>query len=117
MKTTKDLMFEVKVELENKGFEIKHFDENYQATATKNGKSERRPVDGYDFTRLYGFTINFEVVHRHNGTDANQSVDVMIYEWEASSGRRVAKERVNTKMSNKSIANRIAKIVEMYEAI
>lgn len=121
--TTRDLMLKVKDELENKGFETTspHFgnceDYEVRARATKDGKSEERKVEGYSFTHLYGYTIEFEVVHRHNGTEENQSVDVSVYEWNDSSGKRIAKERINTKMSEKSILNRINKIVEMYETL
>jgi hypothetical protein len=121
--TTYDLMLKVKNELEAKGFETTSpkfsncLDYEVQAQATKDGKSERRPVKGYNFTHLYGYTISFEVVYRSNATSENVSVDISICEWEASSGKRIAKERINTKMSDKSIKNRINKIVEMYEAL
>ena len=121
--TTYDLMLKVKEELENRGFETSSAkatnlrDYEFQARATKDGKSEYRPVEGYTFTHLYGFTVSFSVVYRSNATDENVSVDIEIYEWKASSGRRLAKERVNTKMSEKSIVNRINKIVSLYEAL
>lgn len=121
--TTYDLMIKVKEALEAKGFTTSspkfgnRLDYEVEGSATKDGKSERRPVEGYDFTRLYGYNICFNVVYRSNGTDENKSVDIAIYEWEASSGRRIAKERINTKMGEKAIATRINKIVEAYEAL
>lgn len=121
--TTYELMLKVKEELEARGFETRSAkatnlrDYEFQASATKDGKSEYRPVEGYTFTHLYGFDIRFSVVYRSNATEENVSVDIGIYEWKASSGRRLTKERVNTKMSEKSIVNRINKIVAFYEAL
>lgn len=121
--TTYDLMIKVKEILEEKGFTTRspkfanHPYYGYQAHATKDGKSEHRAVEGYTFTHLYGFEIFFNVVHRSNGTAENQSVDISIYEYKASSGKRLAKERINTKMGEKAIMNRINKIVELYETL
>ena len=116
--TTYDLMIKVKNELEAKGFTTNTFDDYKRyANATKDNKSERRPVAGYDFTHLYGFTVEFVVVHRHNGTSENQSVDISIFEWKASLGKRVTKERINTKMGEKAIKTRINKIADIYETL
>ena len=121
--TTYDLMIKVKDELEARGFTTEsakfsnRMDYEVQASATKDGKSERRAVEGYTFTHLYGFNIYFDVVHRSNATAENVSVDISIFEWEASSGRRIAKERINTKMGEKAIMTRINKIVDVYNAL
>lgn len=116
--TTNELMIKVKNELEARGFEVNSPDGyTHQAHATKDGKSEWRPVEGYTFERLYGYQITLNVVHRHNGTTENQSVDVRVMKWIASSGGPVATERVNTKMSDRSIANRVNKIAEIFETL
>lgn len=121
--TTYELMIKVKNALEEKGFETRSaklangLDYEFQARATKDGKSERRVVEGYNYTHLYGFEIMFQVVYRSNGTNENISVDISIYEWAASSGKRIAKERINTKMGEKAIMTRINKIVEIYETL
>lgn len=116
--TTYDLMLKVKTELENKGFEmIAPNGYGWQAHATKDGKSEYIPVEGYSFCDLYGYRITFETVYRSNGTAENISVDIAIYKWYRSSGRRIARERINTKMGEKAIMNRINKIADLYETL
>lgn len=121
--TTYDLMLKVKEALEVEGFEVKSADFSNQkafevrATATKDGKSWRTPVKGYNFTHLNGFEILFKVVYRSNATAEDKSVDVNIYEWKDSSGYRVAKERLNVNQSEKQIQNRIKKIVDAYNAL
>ena len=113
-----ELMNKVMNELEAKGFEVNFANgDTRQARAEKDGKSERRPVDGYSFTHLYGYQVWLTVVHRHNGTEENQSVDIEIMKWNASSGHAIAKERVNTKMSDRSIVNRVNKIAELFETL
>jgi flagellar capping protein FliD len=57
------------------------------------------------------------VVHRHNGTEENKSVDLSISEWKESCGKRIAKERLNVNHSEKQIQNRIKKIVDKYNEI
>ena len=117
---TYDLMLKVKEILENNGFEVESTkssnlkDFEYQGYATKDGKSWREPVKGYSFTHLEGYRITFEVVHRHNGADENISVDIALYKWHQSCGQRMARERVNINMSEKSIVNRVNKIVTLY---
>ena len=116
--TTYDLMIKVKEALEEKGFTTDSIDDySRQAWATKDDKCKWTPVEGWDFTRLNGFRIDFNVVHRSNGTDENVSVDINVYEWKDSSGQRITKERINTKMGEKAIVNRINKIVEIYETL
>ena len=116
--TINELMIKVKDELEARGYEVSSTNGYaHQARAERDGKSEYRPVEGYNFKNLYGYNIIFEVVHRHNGTSENQSVDIGIYKWNASSGGRIANERVNTKMSVRSIANRINKINEIFATL
>lgn len=121
--TTYDLMLKIKEALEAEGFETSSpkfsnlRDFEHQGTATKDGKSWETPVEGYNFTRLNGFTISFQVVHRHNGTEENKSVDANIYEWKDSRGSRIAKERLNVNQSEKQIQNRIKKIVDKYNEI
>lgn len=118
--TTYDLMLKVKEILEANGFEVRSpkasnlKDYERQGHATKDGKSWKEPVKGYSFTYLEGYQITFEVVFRHNGADENISVDVSIYKWHQSSGRRMAKERVNVNMSEKSINSRVNKIITLY---
>ena len=116
--TVIELMNKVKYELEVRGFDVASADGyTRQAYATKDGKSERRHVEGYTFTHLYGYQVHFDVVHRHNGAAENQSVDVCIYKWEASSGGAIARERVNTKMGDKAIANRINRVTELFDTL
>lgn len=117
--TTYNLMMKVKTELEAKGFTTESYwnDYSYQAHAHKDGKCEDRLSEKYNIIQLFGFRITFEVVHRHNGTAENQSVDICILEWEHSVGKRIAKERINTKMGEKAIMSRINKIAEMYETL
>ena len=115
--TTKDLMLKVKEELEAQGFTVNSQDDySRQAKAERDNKSEWIPVEGYDFKRYYGVDIRLEVVHRHNGTDENKSVDIAVYKYYASSGRCVSKERVNANMGDKAIKNRINKMVALFEA-
>jgi hypothetical protein len=116
MTTVNDLMLKVKNELKLKGFDV-HHDFSHTGDATKDGKSEWKPVEGWNFKHLFGYTIKFEVVHRHNATAENQSVDIMVYRWDDSSGKRIAQERINTKMGERAIMNRINKIVDMYETL
>lgn len=121
--TTYDLMLKIKEELEKAGFETSSpsfsnlRDYEHQGYATKDGKSWREPVAGYSFTHLFGYTITFEVVHRHNGTEENKSVDLRICEWKDSSGHTIAKERLNVNHSEKQIQNRINKIIVAYNAL
>lgn len=121
--TTYDLMLKIKEALEAEGFEVSSakfsnlLDFEFQATATKDGKSWWTPVEGYTFTNRNGFTIFFQVVHRHNGTEENKSVDLSIYEWKNSLGHRITKERLNVNQSEKQIQNRIKKIVDKYNEI
>lgn len=121
--TTYELMLKIKNALDAEGFEtsaaefsnLRNF-ENH-GRATKDGKSWRTSVEGYSFTRLNGFEIAFDVVHRHNGTAENKSVDLKIYEWENSTGKVIAKERINANHSEKQIQNRIKKIVDKYNEL
>ena len=126
--TTYDLMLKVKEILEANGFEtrctkclnskgemMKDFE--YDGSASKDGKLWREPVKGYSFTNLYGYGINFNVVYRSNGANENISVDIIIYKWKASCGTRIAKERININMSDKSINNRVNKIIDIYNSL
>lgn len=117
--TINELMNKVKNELEARGFDVNSADGyTHQAYADKDGKSERRPYkEGATYTLLYGYQVCFNVVHRHNGTAENQSVDVRVMKWNASSGGPIATERVNTKMSDRAIANRINKIAEIFATL
>lgn len=121
--TTYELMLKIKETLENNGFETSSpefsnlRDFEYQGHAEKGGKYFRTPVEGYSFTHANGFSITFQVVHRHNGTEENKSVDISIYEWKASRGHRIAKERLNVNHSEKQIQNRINKIINIYNSI
>lgn len=121
--TTYELMLKVKEILDENGFETSSApianlrDFEHQGHATKDGKSWYQIETKYNLSRLYGYKITFEVVFRHNATEENKSVDVSIYKWESSSGRRVAKERVNVNMGDKAIANRVKKIIDQYEAL
>ena len=121
--TTYDLMLKVKDILEGNGYSTKSAklvnlrDYENHASADKGGKSYWKPVQGYNFNDLFGYVITFEVVHRHNGTEENKSVDISIYEYESSYGHRIAKERVNTNMSDRQINNRVKKIMDIFEAL
>lgn len=121
--TTYDLMIKVKNELEAKGFTTGSAklanvqDYGHSAWATKDGKSEYIPVEGYNFSRLYGYRIAFETVYRSNAAADDISVDISIYKWYASSGCLIAKERINTKMGEKAVMNRINKIAALYETL
>lgn len=116
--TTNELMIKVKNELEARGFNVQSADGyTYQAWAEKDGKSEHRQVEGFKFTHLFGYDVRLAVVHRHNDTAENTSVDISIAEWSFSSGHHIASERVNTKMSDKSIANRVSKIAAIFETL
>lgn len=121
--TTHELMIKVKEALEKEGFEVESAkaknapDFSYQASATKDGKSWNIPVEGYNITELNGFTILFQVVYRHNGTEENKSVDIGIYKWKSNSGHRITKERLKVDYSEKQIQNRVKKIVDQYNAI
>lgn len=118
---TYELMIHVKDILEANGYEVTSSklsnlrDFEHQGHASKDGKSWRTPVEGYNFTHLNGYEIGFYVVHRSNATNENVSVDVVIYRWRKSSGGCIAKERTNIKMSDKSINNRVQKIMDAYE--
>lgn len=111
--TTHELIVKVKEVLEGNGFEATQYFDHF-VQASKDGKAWKEEVKGYDFTRLYGYTVDVQEVHRSNGTEENKSVDISIYHWEASSGKRVAKERLNVNFSEKQISNRVNKIVEQY---
>ena len=121
--TTYDLMIKVKNELEAKGFTTSSakfrnaLDYEVQAHAEKDGKCEWKMSKKYHMNQFFGLRITFEVVHRHNGTSENQSVDISIYEWENSSGKRILKERINTKMGEKAIMTRINSVVATYERL
>lgn len=116
--TTQELMIKAKDILEANGYEVKSTDGfTWNAKAVKDGKAWETPVEGYTFTRLQGHTLGLGVVHRSNGTENNISVDVTITKWHESCGTYVAKERINVNMSDKSINNRINKIMAIYEAI
>ena len=121
--TTYDLMIKVKTALEENGYEVESAkcsnckDYEFQAWATKDNKSWRKPVEGYNLTHLFGHRIEFNVVYRSNGTQENVSVDVEIVKWENSRGKQTAKERVNVNMSERQIANRLKKIMDAYEAL
>ena len=120
--TAYDLMLKVKNELESKGFTTATTTVTatgcmYSGKAHKDGKCEYIPVKGYSFSDLFGYDIRFEVVHRHNAAEEDISVDIKIFKWYRSSGNRIARERINTKMGEKAIMNRINKIIDLYETL
>lgn len=119
--TTYDLMLKVKETLDEAGFETRSAptktEYEYQGNATKDGKSCWQQVQGWNFKELNGYEISFKVVHRHNGTEENKSVDIRIYNWKHSMGHLIAKERLNVNFSEKQIQNRIKKIIDQYNAI
>ena len=117
--TIYELMLKVKEELESRGFTTKPFTETFLvSSAEKDGKCEWREVEscGYIDDKLFGFRIEFGFVHRNNNTKENISVDVSLYEWKRSLGYEIAKERINVRMGDKAIRNRINKIVAAFEA-
>lgn len=121
--TTYELMMKVKEALDEAGFEtsspkfVNLRDFEHQGTGIKDGKAWWEPVKGFTFKDFTGYAISFEVVHRHNGTDENKSVDIAIRNWKHSCGRLVVKERLNVNHSEKQIQNRIKKIIDQYNAI
>lgn len=113
---TYELMLKVKEELEARGFSVNSHDEfKWSASAVRDGKSEWRAVEGWNHKNYFGIDIRFNVVHRHNGTEENKSVDIAVYSWDKSSGHRIARERVNVKMGDKAIKSRVDKIVAVFE--
>lgn len=122
MMDVNDLVAKVANELKAKGFDGQ-FDyyandgKMYQLYVSKDGKYKRSPIEGRNYSRSDGFRIEAWVVNRHNGAEENISVDISIYEYEYSSGKRIAKERINIKMGERAIMSRINRIVEMYEAL
>lgn len=121
--TTYELMMKVKEALDEAGFETSSpkfanlRDFEHHGTGTKDGKSWWQPVEGFKCTEFTGYTIEFGVVYRHNGTDENKSVDIEIRNWKKGGGWLVAKERLNVDHSEKQIQNRIKKIIDQYNAI
>lgn len=127
--TTYDLMMKIKDILEANGYEtkspifanVREYEVQYHAS--KDGKyyeTKHEYMSPWGLTQLtsfHGYKILVECVYRSNGTSENVSVDIQIYKVEDSSGRRVAKERVNTHMSDKSIFNRVKKIMDIYETL
>lgn len=119
--TVQELMLRVKDELEARGFTTVSAkfsnleDYAFETHAERDNKSEWRPVEGWSSPRLCGVRIEFRVVHRHNGTDTNQSVDIAVYQYKNSSGKRVSQERINTHMGDRAIKTRIDRIVKVFE--
>lgn len=121
--TTLELMLKVKDILQTNGFETESVkysnlpEYGARGYAWKDGKAYRTPVPGYTFTNKQGYEIDFNVVYRSNGTEQNVSVSIQLVEWHDSIGHTLAKEKVNVKMGDKAINNRVNKIIALYEEI
>ena len=127
--TTYELMMKIKEILEANGYETRSpkfankKDYEVQFSASKDGKYYTTQYDynglwgATKLTKHHGYKIEVEYVYRSNGTSENVSVDIMIFALKDSSGWRIAKERVNTHMSDKSVLNRVKKIMDAYEAL
>ena len=120
--TTTDLMMKVKEMLNEDGFATKPAyrcdDYSYMGHATKDGRTEIREYTKYGITSegKFGDEILFNVVARRNDADRDISVDIKLIHWEESSGKTIAKQRVNINMSDKQIRNRVSKIITEWNA-
>jgi len=111
--TTYDLMIKVKDILEANGFETSsprianEKDFETSGTAVKKDRKE--------------LSVEFREVYRSNATDENISVDIEVIKWDNNSGIRsgirATKQRINSKMSDRSINNRVKKIMGAYETL
>ena len=105
----------VRNELKNRGF----IDKNllYREDKVEIKEYDKDTVFGRQhWIETNGPEISVRIVHRSNATEENISVDIEVLIVNAYSGHRLAKERVNTKMSEKSIMKRIDKMVDFYNA-
>lgn len=67
-----------------------------------------------EYTTRNGLTITITEVHRSNGTEANQSINVAVTEWERNSGRTVYAEKIYSRNSDKKIAAQLANVLTAY---
>ena len=98
-----ELIAKVANELKVKGFDGKFecYADNgkmYEMYVSKDGKFKVSPIEGRNYMRHDGYRVEAWVVDRHNGAEENISVDISIYEYEYSSGKRIAKERMGNKI-------------------
>ena len=122
--TTLELVAKVKNALEVHGFNVfdtpwgksDMYEANGRITVTKDSKAYFTKTD-YGVYHWNGFSIGTEIVHRHNGTAENVSVDAIIYTFKNSSGHGLDKQRFNTGMSEKQIQSRVSKLAASWNEL
>jgi hypothetical protein len=66
--------------------------------------------------KYVGRCITVKVVYRSNGTEANQSIEILITDWDGSSGRRVFREKLYARHGEKKTASVLANVLEAYHS-
>lgn len=97
--------------LEGNGYTVVAKDTGVSAEFAKDGKGAL--TEDY---RMTGLLISLNGVYKHNAADESISVDVTIRKWDRG-GVKIAKERINTRMTDRAINNRMKKIMSAYEAV
>lgn len=64
-----------------------------------------------------GLVMSVSELHRHNGTEANQSIAIEITKWNANThcGRRIYKNKIYNRNGDKKIYAILAEAVEVYD--
>ena len=83
-------------------------------------EEDRRDEEG--LVKVLGWVTGkqmlINVVHRHNGTDENKSIDFSFVEWRHSSGRgdkdRFPRQRIRMNQTDKTIDKKIDKAIDTY---
>lgn len=60
------------------------------------------------------YTISVKTVYRHNGAEENKSVDITVYSKKGCMYHKITGERTNIKMTDRQIANRVKKIIRLF---
>ena len=81
------------------------------AFLTRDGKGtvEKHSTEGY--------AITLDPIWKHNGANECVSVDIEIKNWVNRTGHPVMKVRTNIRMSDRQLANRVAKVLEAWEQL
>ena len=108
--TVYDLIMKASDILEGNGYTVVAKDTGVSASFAKDGKGAL--TEDY---RMTGLLVHLHIVYKHNAANENVSVDVTVIKWNRC-GVKVAKERINTSMTDRAINNRMKKIMSAYEA-
>lgn len=67
-----------------------------------------------EFRHYEGRAIRVEELYRSNGTDANQSIEIAVYDYRGSSGYRIFREKLYARHGEKKTASVLASVLEAY---